>query len=117
MINSKRLNKLKKDVYNKIGIKIELEFVVVAKEGIFKGDFGVYQTMDEYMKLDYMPSDLRVYDYSKCSINDFKIISSSRKHMYIFNLSKPNPYGVEGGHIPEDVERALRKGELLKNDK
>lgn len=114
MISNKRLNKIKLQL-KKIGRKSDSDYVILVKEGIFKGEQGICTTENDYIKLDHIPNKLRVYDYSKCSVEDFMIISGSANHIMILNLSTPNPYGVDGGHIPEDVERALKEGEKMKN--
>ena len=80
MINDKRIDKLKREIKNKLGSIEYIKFNVKTKEGLYLFDLkadGIYHK-DHYIKIDELVKGLKLYDLSEYSIDDILIIGDGK---------------------------------------
>lgn len=76
MINSKRLNKLKKDIKKRYSSIDTHKFIINAKEGLFLFDLTVSNIEDKRRKIEEVLKGVEVYNYSETSIDNLLIVGA-----------------------------------------
>lgn len=108
MINSKRVLKLKKEVYKKVGNPIYSKFVVKTKEGLFLFDNNIKGIHHEskYKSIKEPIKGLIIEDLSDYCIDDILIVTDGKSEPVII-LDGPYAERIADGYA-NDPERPFK---------
>lgn len=100
-ISKSRINKIKKDLENKLGKEEYRKFIVKAKDGLFLFDMlknPFYE--DRYMHVEKEIPGLEIVDCSHCNIRDIIVAGNGTQEPVIICIDIPDD---------EELEKAIMK--------
>lgn len=117
MINSKRVSKLKSQVYKIKGNPTYTKFIVEAREGLFlfEANKGVIHHREHYTKLDKPIPGLEVVDCSSCSIDGLLIVGDGKSEPVIISDDIPYADEIAEGYLNnnENPYKNLSREQLI----
>lgn len=116
MLNNKRIAKLRRDIYKKVGKICYSKFIVQAKEGLYLFEMNKEAIFhkDKYTKLDKAIDELEIIDYKECSIDSLLIVGDGKSEPVIIEDNIPYAKRITEGYLndPEDPFKNFTNDEL-----
>jgi len=118
MINSKRVNKLRRNVYKIKGNPAYSKFIVQAKEGLylFDSDKVVIHHKEKYSPIDKPVEGLQLLDCSEYSIDSILIVGDGKSEPVVIEDAIPFAYDIAEGYLEDSCNpfRGLGNEQLKK---
>lgn len=116
MINNKRIAKLRRDIYKKVGKTCYSKFIVQAIEGLYLFEMNKKSIFykDNYTKLDKAIDGLEIIDYKECSIDSLLIVGDGKSEPVIIEDNIPYAERIAEGYLndPEEPFKNFSNDEL-----
>jgi hypothetical protein len=106
MINNKRISKLKRDIYKKVGKLCYSNFIIQAIDGLylFEMNKGAIFHKDKYIKIDKAIDGLEIIDYKECSIDSLLIVGDGKSEPVIIEDHIPYSERIAEGYLNNSNE-------------